>query len=243
MRYIGGDRLLRRLLVFGMIRSVQYAVVDDGLHRSPAFLGVLVLAVLAMLLFGAALVVVVDYRILLLAMAAGTVLAAAHLMRGAGGEEAAAGSAALPGALDAHGSGTGVGIAQGTDHAPQDPERGRLLGPGQPGQHPELDGADRHGRLLQAPPTAGREPCGQNLADRRRGGSGHVAVPFQGLEQYVHRLPGDEGAARELGVRQARALGQQFEAGVVRHGHPERAQHLLHGGAQGARSLFQKVAQ
>ncbi|WP_433887669.1 MFS transporter [Streptomyces sp. CA-111067] len=49
MRYLGGDRLLRRLLVagvmsllvFGMIQSVQYAVVDDGLHRSPAFLGVL----------------------------------------------------------------------------------------------------------------------------------------------------------------------------------------------------------
>lgn len=47
MRFIGRSPLLRRLLsagvvallAFGILQSVQYAVVDTGLHRSPAFLG------------------------------------------------------------------------------------------------------------------------------------------------------------------------------------------------------------
>ena len=72
---------------------------------------------------------------------------------------------------------------------------------------------------------------------------GHVAVSFQGLKQHVHRLPCHECSSRELGVRQARALCQQLEAGVVGHGHPERPQHCLHGSAKGARRLFQQVAQ
>ena len=114
---------------------------------------------------------------------------------------------------------------------------------GHAGQHPDLDGSDRNGRLLEAPSAARREPRGKDLPDRRLRRPGHVAVSFQGLEQHVHRLPCHERSPRELGVRQARALSQQLEAGVVRHAHPERPQHLLHGCAEGARRLFQQVAQ
>jgi len=49
MRFIGRTSALRRLLIagvvtllaFGIFQTVQYAVVDDGLNRPPAFLGVL----------------------------------------------------------------------------------------------------------------------------------------------------------------------------------------------------------
>jgi hypothetical protein len=136
-----------------------------------------------------------------------------------------------------------VVVAQGVDHVLQDPERARLFVLRHAAQHPDLDGSDRNGRLLEAPPTAWREPRGKNFPDRGLRRPGHVAVSFQGLQQHVHRLPCHERSSRELGVRQARALGQQLEAGVLRHGHPERPQRCLHGGAKGARGLFQQVAQ
>ena len=63
-----------------------------------------------------------------------------------------------------------VAIAQGADHALQDPERARLLGLGQAGQHPDLDGPDRGGRLREASPAARGEPGGQDLADGRLAG-------------------------------------------------------------------------
>jgi hypothetical protein len=135
-----------------------------------------------------------------------------------------------------------VAVAQGVDHALQDPERARLFVLRHAAQHPDLDGSDRNGRLLEAPPTACREPRGKHFPDRGLRGPGHGAASFQGVQQHVHRLSCHERSSRELGVRQARALGQQLEAGVVRHGHPERPQHCLHGRAKRARGLLQQVA-
>src|SRR6478752_2587950 len=125
--------------------------------------------------------------------------------------------------------GSVASIAQGKDHALQQPGRGRLLGPGHAGQHPDFNGPDRCGRLLEAPSAARREPRWKRLADGCLRRPCHVAISCQGLEQHVHRLPCHERTPRELGVRQTRSLGQQLEAGVVRHAHPERPKHLFHG--------------
>ncbi|MCU1596454.1 MAG: hypothetical protein JWQ47_193 [Glaciihabitans sp.] len=136
-----------------------------------------------------------------------------------------------------------VAVAQGVGHTLQDPECTRLLVLRHTSQHPNLDGSDRNGRLLETSSTARRERRGKNFPDRGLGGPGHVTITLKALKQHVHRLPCHERTSRELGVRQARALGQQFEAGIVRHSHPERPQHCLHGSAEGARGLLQQVAQ
>lgn len=57
-------------------------------------------------------------------------------------------------------SGSVAAIAQGVDHALQDPERVGLIGRTHAGQHPDLDRSDRHGRLLELPPALGCEPRG-----------------------------------------------------------------------------------
>jgi len=69
------------------------------------------------------------------------------------------------------------------------------------------------------------------------------SLTFEGLQEHVHRLPGDEGAAGKPGVGQARPLGKQLQAGVVGDRHAQRPQHGFQGGVQGARGRLQQVPQ
>jgi hypothetical protein len=76
------------------------------------------------------------------------------------------------------------------------------------GQDVLLDAANRgagHGELA-AP--AGGQLGRQDPADRCLCRADDESLAFEGLQEHVHRLPSDEGAAGELGVGQARSLGE-----------------------------------
>ena len=92
-----------------------------------------------------------------------------------------------------------------------------------------------------------RRPRAVSSVGRARGGclcwADDESLAFEGLQEHVHRLPGDEGAAGKLGVGQARSLGEQLQAGVVGDRHAERSQHGLQGRVQGARGRLQHVPQ
>ncbi len=85
----------------------------------------------------------------------------------------------------------------------------------QVGQHVLLDAANRGaGHLELAAPASGQlgrqGPAGGGLCR-----ADNESLAFEGLQEHIHRLPGDEGAAGKLRVRQARSLGKQLQAGVV----------------------------
>ncbi len=73
-------------------------------------------------------------------------------------------------------------------------------------------------------------------------GPGEQPPLLQPAENEVHRLPGDEGAAGELGVGQPGTLPEQFEARVLGNAQTERPQHLVHRGVQRGLHLLDDVA-
>jgi SAM-dependent methyltransferase len=104
-----------------------------------------------------------------------------------------------------------------------------LLAGLQVGQHALLDAADRGAGHVQLAAPAGGQLGRQCPADGCLRRADDESLAFEGLQEHVHRLPGDEGAAGELGVRQARPLGEQLQAGIVGDRHAERPQHGLQG--------------
>ena len=69
------------------------------------------------------------------------------------------------------------------------------------------------------------------------------SIPFERLQEDVHRLPGYEGTAGQIGVGQARSLSEELKARVLRHRHPQWAQRTVHRGAQHTVRLLEEIAQ
>ena len=111
------------------------------------------------------------------------------------------------------------------------------------GEHVLLDAANRGTGHLELAAPAGGQLGRQGPADGCLGRADDESLALEGLQEHVHRLPGDEGAAGELGVGQARSLGEQLQAGVVGDRHAERPQHGLQGRVQGTRGRLQHVPQ
>ncbi len=76
----------------------------------------------------------------------------------------------------------------------------------------------------------GQARAGHGRAARAPAGS--PTAVLQPAQHHIHRLPGDGRAPGKFGVGQARALVEQLEAGVLRHGETVAAQRGIHRRAQ-----------
>jgi hypothetical protein len=133
--------------------------------------------------------------------------------------------------------------AERSHHGAQGPRRRVPILRGEVGEHPPLDRAHGGAGGGQVAAALRGEARGLHPADRLLRRAGDDPVALEGLQQHVHRLARDEGAAREVGVRGSGPLGEELEARVVRDGHAEGPEGLLHRLPQGARRLLEEVAE
>lgn len=83
---------------------------------------------------------------------------------------------------------------------------------------------------------------GQSPPSGGFGCSLHKSSIVKAAQKGVHRLPGDECAAREFRVRRAWCPAQELQAGVLGSGEPERAECLVQAGSQHRLSLLESVS-
>lgn len=118
-----------------------------------------------------------------------------------------------------------------------------LLAGAEPPPHLGLHRADSGAGGLQSLATQRGELDGEDPASRWLFRPDDESIPFERLQKDVHRLPGDEGTAGQIGVGQTRSLSEELKARVLRHRHPQRAQRTVHRRAQHTVRLLEEIAQ
>lgn len=118
-----------------------------------------------------------------------------------------------------------------------------LLGDVEPPTHLSLHGPDSGTGSSQPLSAQGGELDGKDPASGWLFGPGDESIPFEGLQEDVHRLSGYEGAAGQVRVGETGSLSEELKTRVLRHRHPQWTKRSIHLGPQHTVRLFEEIAQ